>query len=119
MAEAIEAWLGRGHTQRTTRPNSAARLLVLGAFLLVTAAVRADIAPNQVLVVYNSAAAEAVALKDAYLAAHPAIPAANLLDLNDAALVTSDLTYPQFTADVRDPVRSFLCCSSRPSGSRR
>ena len=115
MAGAIEAWFGRGQTQRTTRPNSAARLLVLGAFLSVTAVLRADIAPNQVLVVYNSAAAEAVALKDAYLAAHPAIPAANLLNLNDAALVTSDLTYPQFTADVRDPIRSFLSQPGSPT----
>ena len=42
-------------------------------------------------------------------------PAANVLDLNNAALLTADLTYPQFTADVRDPVRNFLILPGAPA----
>jgi hypothetical protein len=65
---------------------------------------------SQVIVVYNSAAAEATALKDAYLAAHPGIGAAQVLDLSSKVLVDNpaDLTYADFKQEVRDPVRAFL-----------
>jgi len=89
--------------------------LAVVTFFSLTAVLHADIAANQVLVVYNSTAAEAATLKDAYLAAHPDIPAANVLDLNNSLLVTSDLTYAQFTANVRDPIRSFLLQPGSPS----
>ncbi len=69
-----------------------------------------DIAESQVLVVYNSAATDATALKNAYLAAHPGIPTANVLDLNDATLLANpaNLTYAQFKTSIRDPIRAYL-----------
>ncbi len=78
--------------------------------------VQADIAENQALVVFNSQAAEATALKDAYLAAHPGIPAENVVDLNSDVLVANpaDLTYAQFTAEIRDPVRDYLLIPGSP-----
>lgn len=72
------------------------------------------IAESQVLVVYNSAATDATALKDAYLAAHPGIPAANVLDLNNAALNVADLSYANFVSLVRDPIRSYLLLAGAP-----
>jgi len=115
MLGAIERGMGRGQMRRTTRSALAIYPVALFLFLAWTAVLQADIAPDQVLVVYNSASAEAVTLKDAYLAAHPGIPAANVLDLNNAALLTADLSYAQFTADVRDPIRGFLSLPAAPA----
>lgn len=84
----------------------------IGLALAVPAS--ADIAEDQVLVVYNSASAEASTLLAAYQAAHPGLPAANLLDLNNADLLTSDLTYTQFVDDVRDPIRAYLSAPGAP-----
>jgi len=78
------------------------------------ASVRADITEEQVLVVYNSAAAEGTALKDSYLAAHPGIPPANVLDLNNPALLTADVSYAQFAADIRTPIRDYLAAPGFP-----
>ncbi|MFH1419972.1 MAG: hypothetical protein ABII12_16990 [Planctomycetota bacterium] len=76
----------------------------------------ADIAENQVLVVYNSAAgSDATVLTDAYLAAHPGIPAENVLDLNDAALDVSDVSRSTFVSNVRDPIRSHLLLAGPPT----
>src|SRR5262249_4993318 len=85
----------------------AASLFMPAAFALAAPA-SASIAPSQLVVVYNSASSEAVTLKNSYLAEHPTIPALNVIDLNNAALLTSDLTYAQFVASVRNPIRTYL-----------
>ena len=94
-----------------------AGILLFSAVLLGTATpdVRGDIAENQVLVVYNSAFAEGTTLKDAYLAHHPGIPAANVLDLNNAAIPAADLTRAQFNAMIRDPIRNHLLAAGDPT----
>src|ERR1051325_2771208 len=83
-------------------------LAAVAATLLLTAPALASLSPSQVLVVYNSASAEAVTLKNSYLAAHPTIPALNVVDLNNPALLVSDLTYTQFINNVRTPLRTYL-----------
>lgn len=77
----------------------------------------ASISETQVLVVYNSPAAGATQLKDAYLAAHPGIPAANVVDLNSAVLVANpaDLTYQQFVDHIRTPIRNYLSLAGAPT----
>jgi len=84
----------------------------LAAALFAAGRARAGIAESQVLVVYNSAAPEGTILKNDYLAAHPGIPAANVLDLNNptmlAVMPPGGLLYSQFVAWVRDPIRNYL-----------
>lgn len=98
-------------TQRAKRVSFAwqvwfAVLLISLAFAMVA---KADIAPAQVLVVYNAQSAEAIMLKDAYLAAHPGIPAgSNVLALDDASLLTADLSYADFVTKVRTPIRDHI-----------
>ncbi|GJM26295.1 MAG: hypothetical protein DHS20C16_27100 [Phycisphaerae bacterium] len=89
------------------------RIVYAGIIVIFTSAslVHAAITESQTLVVYNSASSEGVALKDAYLAAHPGIPSepfANVIDLNDASLLKSDLTIDEFITKVRDPIRHRL-----------
>jgi hypothetical protein len=74
----------------------------------------ADITEDQVLVVYNSASAEASTLLADYLAAHPYLPASNVLDLSNAALLTSDQTYAQFITNIRNPIRDYLSAPGYP-----
>src|SRR5207247_5113596 len=64
--------------------------------------------------VYNSDASYATTLKDAYLAAHPGIPAANVLDLNSATLNVADVTYAQFVSLIRNPIRNYLNLAGPP-----
>lgn len=97
-----------------------AAAITTGIALLVGATYCAGaINESQVLVVYNSAAAEATPLKDAYLAAHPGIPAANVVDLNSATLVSNPatITYAQFKSEIRDPIRSYLDGGFGPTAS--
>ncbi|NOX57626.1 MAG: hypothetical protein GXP29_02055, partial [Planctomycetes bacterium] len=75
---------------------------------------RGAISESQTLVVYNSASSDGEALKDAYLAAHPGIGASNVVDLNDASLLTADLTIADFTTKVRDPIRAHLSAAGFP-----
>lgn len=90
-------------------------VVTVGCLSLVLAVpAGADIAENQVLVVYNSASAEASTLLADYLAAHPYLPASNVLDLNNAALLTSDQTQAQFVANIRNPIRSYLLAAGDP-----
>lgn len=79
-----------------------------------TPSVRADIAEDQVLVVYNSASADAVTLKNAYLAVHPDIPADNVLELNDSDLLVADLSQADFISKVRNPIRDYLSATGYP-----
>ncbi|UCG15341.1 MAG: hypothetical protein JSV19_08575 [Phycisphaerales bacterium] len=87
------------------------------AVALSAAPLAADIADDQVLVVYNSASPEAVTLKNTYLSAHPGIPAANLLDLNDASLLLANITQAAFVTKVRDPIRAYLAAAGDPQPS--
>lgn len=90
--------------------NCVACLAAVAIGLGFPAPAGAAIGETEVIVVYNSLAPEAVALKDAYLAAHPGIPTDQVLDLASAVLVANpaDLTYAQFKSEIRDPIRSFL-----------
>ncbi len=85
--------------------------------LLDAAPLLADITQDQVLVVYNSASAEGTTLADTYLAAHPGIPLANVVDLNDAALLVADITQADFISRVRDPIRAYLSAPGLPGPS--
>lgn len=78
---------------------------------------RADILPSQVLVVYNSITASGTELKDYYLAAHPDIPAANVLDLQTAQLNIYEITYANFVTLVRTPIRNYLLQPGGPEPS--
>lgn len=89
-------------------------IAMVGVLGLMESIASGAITESQVLVVYNSAAIDATALKDYYLAAHPGIPAANVLDLNNAALNVADLTYAQFVSQVRDPIRNYLLLAGAP-----
>ncbi len=76
-----------------------------------------NILASQVIVVLNSAFPEAVTLKNAYLAARPGIPAANVLDLNDATLTLADITYANFVSKIRTPIRNYLLLAGPPAPS--
>lgn len=78
---------------------------------------RADIAPSQVLVVYNAANADSTAVANAYLAAHPDIPAQNVVALNNVAISQPQITYAQFTSLIRDPIRAHLLAAGPPDPS--
>ncbi len=72
----------------------------------------AAIDPDQVLVVYNSQATDAATVLNAYLAAHPTIPAGtnqNVFDLNDASIVgVANVSYADFVSKIRNPIRNYL-----------
>jgi hypothetical protein len=87
---------------------------LLSSTVWVSASARGEIAESGVLVVYNSASADAVALRNSYLAAHPQIPAANVLDLNDTSLLTADISQADFVSKVRDPIRNYLAATGAP-----
>jgi len=70
----------------------------------------------QVLVVHNSQAADSATVLNAYLAAHPDIPAANMFDLNNTNIVgKADITYTEFVNNIRDPIRNYLDQAGGPS----
>jgi hypothetical protein len=68
-----------------------------------------------VLVVYSSNSTDGTVLKDYYLAAHPGIPAANVLDLNNALLNAPDISYSNYVTLVRDPIRAYLLLAGPPA----
>jgi len=79
---------------------------------------RADLFPDQVLVVYNSWSTDAIAVRDAYLAAHPDIPSANILDLNDAIIAdVPDVSYSDFVLRIRDPIRNYIDTAGDPQAA--
>lgn len=86
-------------------------------FSFVAAPARSEILPSQVLVVFNSEATDATVLKDAYLAAHPSIPAANVLDLDRTTLLTSNLSHAAYKSNIRDPIRNYLLSGTGPGPS--
>ncbi len=79
---------------------------------------QAAIASSQVLVVHNSASSDSAIILDAYLTAHPEIPAENVLNLNDPALAgVADVSYDDFVNRIRDPIRAYLDLAGDPSAS--
>lgn len=79
---------------------------------------QAAIASSQVLVVHNSPSADSAIILDAYLTAHPEIPAENVLDLNDPALAgVADVSYTEFIDKIRDPIRTYLDLAGDPSAT--
>ena len=76
----------------------------------------AVITPSQVLVVHNSQAADAATVLNAYLTAHPGIPAANVFNLNDATIAgVADVTYTDFVNKIRNPIRAYLDQAGDPT----
>jgi uncharacterized protein (TIGR03790 family) len=91
--------------------------IAVGVCLVLAISIRAEMAPDQVLILYKSSAgSEATTLKDAYLDAHPDIPAANVLDLDNAFLLDrADLTYSEYKTHIRDPIRDYLSLPGPPN----
>jgi len=106
---------------RSTRRFCAQRCGLFAACAIAAFAfsdsVRADFTPAQLLVVYNSAADGAEEVLAAYIAAHPDIPPENLLDLDNPALAVADVSYADFKALIRDPIRSYLNLPGNPTPS--
>lgn len=99
------------------KPNFIAYIrAALAALIAAATPARAEILPEQVLVVYNSPSADATAIRDAYLAAHPDIPSANILDLNQPYFVNvpADISYGNFISRIRTPIRNFLSDGQPP-----
>ncbi len=93
-------------------------MLLATAFITIAArGARADITPAQVLVVYNSANADSTAVANAYLDAHPGIPAQNVVALNSAIISNPDITYAQYVTLIRDPIRAHLIAAGPPEPS--
>jgi uncharacterized protein (TIGR03790 family) len=98
------------------RPVTAQLYGALAYLIAAAVPARADILPEQVLVVYNSQSADALDVTDAYLLAHPDIPSANIFDLNDATIAnTADISYSDFVGKIRNPIRSFINASGAPA----
>ena len=92
--------------------------LLLGGFTISVIPLRADILPDEVLVVCNSQSTDALAVRDAYLAVHPDIPSASIFDLNDPTIAdVADVSYSDFVTKIRDPIRAFLNSSGPPTSS--
>ncbi len=66
---------------------------------------RADIAPSQTLVLFNSQNAESQAVRDLYVAAHPGVLE---FDLNDATLLPGEIDRADYLSKIRDPLRTHL-----------
>ncbi len=90
--------------------------LLAGIIHLQTA--DAVLTPSQVLIVYNSQAADAATVLNAYLTSHPDIPAVNVFDLNDATIAgVPDITYADFVNRIRDPIRAYLDQAGDPTST--
>ena len=95
--------------RRTCATVAAAALAVTALAAPTSAALTA----SQVLVVYNSKGpdgngnlvADSLDVYNAYAATHPGVLG---FDLNDATLAPGTITYVDFEAKVRDPLRNFL-----------
>jgi hypothetical protein len=85
-------------------PNRPGHLAAIVA-LAVSAAASADLTPDRVLLLYNSQNAESLAIRDAYVAAHPGVLE---FDLNDATLGAGQITRSAYLNRVRAPLRAHL-----------
>lgn len=61
--------------------------------------------PQNVLLVYNSAQGESLAVHDAYIAARPGVIE---LDLNDPTMPAGTVTRADYLARLRNPIRAFI-----------
>lgn len=84
-------------------PHAASRVVCLIAAAASSA--RADLAPSNVLVLYNSRNTESLAVGHAYINAHPGVIS---LDLNSDALNTGSISRAQYLGLIRDPVRNHI-----------
>ncbi|MEM8782600.1 MAG: hypothetical protein AAGE65_07040 [Planctomycetota bacterium] len=73
------------------------------------------LAEENVLVVYNSADADSVAVFDAYTSVRPGVVGFDLNTVIDgSALSPGNVSYAQFVTDIRNPIRDFLTPPSGP-----
>lgn len=79
--------------------------LALAAGLALATSAAADLTPERVLLLYNSQNAESLAIRNAYLAAHPGVLE---FDLDDATLDAGQITRNAYLNRVRDPLRAHL-----------
>ncbi|RIK68540.1 MAG: hypothetical protein DCC65_02800 [Planctomycetota bacterium] len=91
--------------------------MAIALVLSAAGTARSEILPEQVLVVFNSQAGDASALKDSYLAAHPDIPPENVFDLNRNTILTSNLSHAAYKSQIRDPIRDYLLSGTGPGPS--
>ncbi len=83
-----------------------ARLAFAAAAAVVPAlSAGAALAPENVLLLYNSVNAESLAVRNAYVAARPGVVQ---LDLNNALLATTGVTRFVYVDHIRNPVRNFI-----------
>ncbi len=76
-----------------------------GLGIAAAAPAEATLAADQVLIVYNSADADSLAVYNHYQSVHPQVYA---FDLNDATLAPGNISYSNFESKVRDPIRDYL-----------
>lgn len=84
------------------------QLLWASSFALISFAAGSQahaLEEENVLVVYNSADAESVAVYDYYLQTRPGVIG---YDLNDPTVSGTTLTYSEYTSKLRDPIRAYL-----------
>ncbi|MEO1237244.1 MAG: hypothetical protein AAFX76_10700 [Planctomycetota bacterium] len=84
-------------------------LLAAAAVLPAIPAASQGLAEENVLVVYNSADADSLAVFAAYQSARPGVVGFDLNTVIDgSALLPGNVSYDQFITDIRDPLRGFL-----------
>jgi hypothetical protein len=108
----IKIQTSEGGYKRIVQAIAAAALL-----MSASAPLHAAITESQVLVVYNSNSPDGTVLKNHYLAAHPGIPAANVVDLNNALLNTPDISYANYLTLIRNPIRAYLSLAGPPDAA--
>lgn len=77
----------------------------LAAFVSLAAPARAALTADRTLLVYNSQNADSLAVRNAYVAAHPGV---RQLDLNDATLAPGVITRANYLAKIRAPIQDYL-----------
>jgi len=100
------------------RRISTLAVLVLLASLHQNRAIAQDIQPQNVLVVYNSAAAGSSEVLHAYIQAHPTLPPENIFDVNSATLAGAEsIPYTTFNGEIRNPIRDYLNTPGNPDAT--
>ncbi|MGP1309863.1 MAG: hypothetical protein ACTS27_06675, partial [Phycisphaerales bacterium] len=79
--------------------------LALGLLAACSAAAVAQLTEDRVLLLYNSENAESLAIRDAYIAAHPGVLQ---FDLDDPNLGSGQINRGTYLSRVRDPLRAYL-----------
>lgn len=86
--------------------------LWVAALTLSVTTADAALAPEQVLLLYNSQNSQSLAIRNAYLAAHPTVLE---FDLNDGTIGTGTIDRADYLSKIRDPLRAHLLTS--PQGA--